>query len=273
LKRKSFNSLEERCTRLGGHSFLSTASVLSHSLNSGYEVSFPSVVLSKLLSRWPNNFSYPKNVNRYLIDDENKQYFIEENKMNQKDRYIESEIQKIKIIKEYKSPFILDIGGGGEGIIGKLYGSSVVSIDLRKNELDDTNNDSLKIVMDATDLKFIDESFKVVTMFFSLMYMDNKTKTMVVEEAIRVLKQDGVIEIWDIELPKYDGGAKDIFIANLEIELNEEKIKTGYGALLKDNEQTLISIKDLFIKHGLQILEEESIGNAFRLKFIKSSIV
>ncbi|MDH5201498.1 MAG: hypothetical protein OEW93_11465, partial [Candidatus Bathyarchaeota archaeon] len=48
--------------------------------------------------------------------------------------------------------FILDIGGGGEGIIGKLNGRQVVSIDLSAGELEETDNESLKIVMDATDL-------------------------------------------------------------------------------------------------------------------------
>jgi len=42
--------------------------------------------------------------------------------------------------------FILDIGGGGEGIIGLINGRKVISIDLLKNELEETNNDSLKII-------------------------------------------------------------------------------------------------------------------------------
>ena len=32
---------------------------------------------------------------------------------------------------------ILDIGGGGEGVIGRLYGRQVVAIDNRQEELDE----------------------------------------------------------------------------------------------------------------------------------------
>ena len=32
---------------------------------------------------------------------------------------------------------VLDIGGGGEGIIGRLYGKNVTAIDIRQEELDE----------------------------------------------------------------------------------------------------------------------------------------
>ena len=48
--------------------------------------------------------------------------------------------------------FILDIGGGGEGIISRLNGRQVVAIDPSSSELEETKNEGLKVVMDATDL-------------------------------------------------------------------------------------------------------------------------
>src|SRR5512141_2769979 len=55
---------------------------------------------------------------------------------------------------------ILDIGGGGEGVIEQLKGRQVVAVDMSKRELDDApGNPLLKIVMDARDLKFVDKSF------------------------------------------------------------------------------------------------------------------
>src|SRR5690348_1504129 len=69
------------------------------------------------------------------------------------------------------SGYILDIGGGGEGIIGQMKPSQVIAIDLVKRELEEAPPGPLKIVMDATDLKFLDRSFDTVTAFFSLMYM------------------------------------------------------------------------------------------------------
>ena len=48
---------------------------------------------------------------------------------------------------------ILDIGGGGEGVIGQLKGENVVAIDLKENELESGlkagDTKSLKIAMDA----------------------------------------------------------------------------------------------------------------------------
>ncbi|MHA2027027.1 MAG: class I SAM-dependent methyltransferase, partial [Candidatus Thorarchaeota archaeon] len=70
-----------------------------------------------------------------------------------------------------KGGLILDVGGGGEGIIGILKGKDVVAIDMRKDELEETTNEALKVVMDARDLKFIDESFTVATIYFTFMYI------------------------------------------------------------------------------------------------------
>lgn len=68
---------------------------------------------------------------------------------------------------------ILDNGGGGEGVIGQLKGEIVVAIDLKKSELESGiksgDTKSLKIIMDTTNMKFIDNSFKTVTAFFSMM--------------------------------------------------------------------------------------------------------
>lgn len=85
--------------------------------------------------------------------------------------------------------FILDIGGGGQGIIGKLNGSNVISIDL--SFLTRPENDSLKILMDATDLKFLTSSFDVATSFFTFLYIENHLHPKVVSEVHRVLKDQG----------------------------------------------------------------------------------
>lgn len=60
---------------------------------------------------------------------------------------------------------ILDIGGGGEGVIGLCYGEKVVAIDLRKDELEQAPDGPLKIVMDAKELSFLEDSFDAVASF------------------------------------------------------------------------------------------------------------
>ncbi|MGN0667890.1 MAG: methyltransferase domain-containing protein [Angelakisella sp.] len=61
---------------------------------------------------------------------------------------------------------ILDIGGGGEGIIGRLYREQVTAIDNRQEELDEAPNVCKKVLMDATELKYEANSFDNVTFFF-----------------------------------------------------------------------------------------------------------
>lgn len=45
---------------------------------------------------------------------------------------------------------ILDVGGGGEGVIGRLYGQSVTAIDNCREELDEAPCGCRKLVMDAS---------------------------------------------------------------------------------------------------------------------------
>lgn len=86
---------------------------------------------------------------------------------------------------------ILDIGGGGEGIIGRLYKSSVTAVDNMQEELDEAPDCCKKLLMDAEALSFADESFDNVTFFYSLMYMSTEVKAKAVAEAYRVLKKGG----------------------------------------------------------------------------------
>ena len=80
------------------------------------------------------------------------------------------DLQEVVVADFPASGLILDIGGGGEGIIGRLKGDQVVAIDRIKRELE-RRRWSLKIVMNAGDLQFLDASFATATAFFSLMFM------------------------------------------------------------------------------------------------------
>jgi len=85
-----------------------------------------------------------------------------------------TEEQIIEIQEKENAKRILDIGGGGEGIISQVYGDKVVAIDISKNELNEApKNDSLKLIMDARQLKFLDEQFDTVTSFFTFIETTN----------------------------------------------------------------------------------------------------
>lgn len=185
-------------------------------------------------------------------------------------RCVFSPTQKIELkpIHE-KSLRFLDIGGGGEGIIGKLYGSNVVAIDKRADELYETSNDSLKIVMDASQMGFLDNSFDVITIFFTLLYMPIDVKQAVLKESLRVLKNGGVLEIWDAFVPKYEQGEKDIFVADVKIVLPEETIHTQYGSLLGKESQTDAQIRDWCTALGLELVDSFSNDVFFYLIYRK----
>lgn len=67
-------------------------------------------------------------------------------------------MQKVELIREIKGN-ILDIGGGGEGIIGRLYPTQAIVIDNRKDELLEAPRGPIKLVMDAR--KMLKYSFKL----------------------------------------------------------------------------------------------------------------
>ena len=73
---------------------------------------------------------------------------------------------------------ILDVGGGGEGIIGRLYGEQVTAIDKYQEELDEAPSGFVKVLMDAVNLTFSDCSFDHanILLFFDV-YERGRTKT------------------------------------------------------------------------------------------------
>lgn len=192
-----------------------------------------------------------------------------DNQVNE-ERVIQSTLHTIQLLPEYEGNLILDIGGGGEGIIGKLYGNNVVSIDLRKEELIECDNESLKIVMDAKELQFLDNTFDTVTSFYTMMYMTRATQDKAISEVYRVLKPGGLFEIWDAQIPKYDGTIKDIFVSNLNINMpGREPICTGYGVLMDEFGQDEAAIKQIAISKGFKNFDCDREDGHFNLKFEK----
>ncbi|UCD43943.1 MAG: class I SAM-dependent methyltransferase [Candidatus Bathyarchaeota archaeon] len=183
--------------------------------------------------------------------------------------YLLKETHRVDLEPIESGGYILDIGGGGEGIVGKLNGRRVISIDKNRRELEETKNDSLKIVMDATDLKFLPCSFEVVTSFFTMMYIKTDAHARVFDEAYRVLVDGGRFLIWDLRIPERFS-AERFFGVMIKVSIPDETISTGYGVKWEGKVQDMEHFRDLAAEKGFQVLNEWSEGEIFFLELQKS---
>ncbi|MFX1283468.1 MAG: class I SAM-dependent methyltransferase [Promethearchaeota archaeon] len=162
---------------------------------------------------------------------------------------------------------VIDIGGGGEGIIAQIGNERITAIDKNQHEIDEAKPNAPTanwILADATDLSYSDGHFDNATTFFSGMYMSMETFGKICEEVYRVLKNNGEFWIWDAKI----SNDKDLFLIKLEIILpNGKKIKTGYGSRGKN--RSLAEIKKTLVETNFHIEITENHEKWFFIKAIK----
>jgi SAM-dependent methyltransferase len=164
---------------------------------------------------------------------------------------------------------ILDIGGGGEGVIGQLKGQQVVAIDLLKQELDDAPGQPLlKIVMDARDLKFTDASFSTATVFFTFMYIAPDDHERVFRELHRVLRPGGRVLVWDPIFPGTHDLTKRGIAFPIHVRLPAREITTGYGVPFRDG-QGADHFAALAGKTGFEVVSRRNEAGWFFLELKK----
>jgi ubiquinone/menaquinone biosynthesis C-methylase UbiE len=165
---------------------------------------------------------------------------------------------------------ILDIGGGGEGVIGRLKGSQVVAIDLRQEELDEAPDGPQKLVMDARQLTFPDHSFETVTAFFSLMYMKTREDHLkVMQEAWRVLKPAGRMLVWEIDLSNRPQTRKERYIVRLRYRVGDFEKRTAYGVRWPNEARGEAYYLQLAGEAGFDHLTTEHVAHFMFFEFLK----
>ena len=167
------------------------------------------------------------------------------------------------------SRLILDIGGGGEGVIGQMKGKQVVAIDPSRRELEEAADGPLKIVMDAGDMLFLDDTFDVVTSFFTLMYIEGSEHEKVFEEVFRVLMSKGRFLIWDADLPQCLDEERDIVAFHLNIKLPDREVETGYGTKWPEQRQGLPYYREIAERVGFIASHHKEDGRIFYLELQK----
>lgn len=175
-----------------------------------------------------------------------------------------SEEQKIRIDKILTGK-ILDIGGGGEGVISRVYRQQVTAIDTCQEELDEAPDICAKLLMDATSLSFGECTFDHVTAFYSLMYMSREEQKKAIQEVYRVLKQGGTFHIWDAVIPS----AYPVpFNVDLEVDAAGTIVHTTYGIVKRDTQNLELFI-EMCRETGLVLSEKSSCNSHFYLRFFK----
>ena len=170
------------------------------------------------------------------------------------------------ILKRHIAGRILDLGGGGEGVIGRIYGRAVTAIDIRPDELEDAPGDFERICMDARQLEFPDGCFDSVTAFYFLMYLFPGDRGAVFSEAARVLKSGGRMYVWDAA---YGPAFPEPHLVELNIDAAGERISTTYGVLGEGMGLSRDGVLRCASEAGLELADERLAGEHFYLVFRK----
>ncbi|MGD2252486.1 MAG: methyltransferase domain-containing protein [Anaerolineales bacterium] len=179
------------------------------------------------------------------------------------------ELREVALDRISADGWILDIGGGGEGVIGLLMGDQVIAIDPSERELLEAPDGPLKAIMDAKELLFLDASFSVVTSFFTLMYIKASDHGQVFQEIYRVLKPSGEFLIWDGVFPEKPKDAKEFAAFHLKVTLPDHALETGYGTKWPDEGIVVSHYLDIANSAGFEVLEQNQEGIIFKLRLKK----
>ncbi|MFW9834648.1 MAG: class I SAM-dependent methyltransferase [Candidatus Thorarchaeota archaeon] len=184
--------------------------------------------------------------------------------------YIETPEQEITLERLEGDGLILDIGGGGEGLVSRIGGERVCAIDIRMSEIREAQihgHQSNWFVADGRTLCFREEVFDIVTLWFSLAYMsDWNTKRTVLEEAHRVLRKNGRLSILASHIPE---ASNSLVFWGKFILPDGTVSKTGYGVRGGQN-QTLQRILNLVSNVGFSQLLVQDNAQWFKVESQKS---
>jgi ubiquinone/menaquinone biosynthesis C-methylase UbiE len=178
-------------------------------------------------------------------------------------------IQKILLEQIQTEGLILDIGGGGEGLVSRIEGSKVCAVDIRMSEIREAQIHGPPanwFVGDGQALCFQDDVFDVVTLWFSLGYMsDWSIKRCVLKEAHRVLGENGRLSILASRIP--ESCERLIFWGNFTLP-DGIVSQTGYG-VRGGQDQTLERMVELLGNTGFKIQSQENNDAWFEIQAIK----
>jgi Methylase involved in ubiquinone/menaquinone biosynthesis len=156
--------------------------------------------------------------------------------------------------------WILDIGAGGEGVIGQLKPGQVIAVDHSWQELVEAPRGPLKLVQDAARLGFAPGSFDTATLFFALMFMSEPSQREVFDELWRVLRPGGSVWIWEAPFPQRMERVPDYPCVHVQIRCPGKTVQTDYARPWPNRALTSAYYRSLAQAAGFYI--QEVIENA-----------
>jgi SAM-dependent methyltransferase len=178
--------------------------------------------------------------------------------------------QTVPVLDFPAKGLILDIGGGGWGVVGQLKGKQVVSIDISPQELVEAPpGPLLKIIMDARQLLFLDDTFPTVTVFFTFMFMAPADHEKVFRELYRVTEPGGRLLVWDVVFPDIRDPKKRFATFPVTVKLPGKDIDAGYSTYLVPGGQGLPHFEALAAKTGFVVATKRTSQDWFYLELAK----
>lgn len=178
-------------------------------------------------------------------------------------------IQKITLKQIQTEGRILDIGGGGEGLVSRIGGTRVCAVDIRMSEIREAQIHGPPanwFVGDGQALCFQEDVFDVVTLWFSLGYMsDWAIKQSVLKDAYRVLVEGGRLSILASRIP--ESCERLTFWGHFTFP-DGTISQIGYG-VRGGQEQTLERITELLSDFGFKIRSHEDNNEWFEIQAVK----
>ncbi|MCF2135811.1 MAG: class I SAM-dependent methyltransferase [Candidatus Thorarchaeota archaeon] len=164
---------------------------------------------------------------------------------------------------------ILDVGAGGEGIVARLGRSRVCAVDIRMDEIREArihDPPSQWLVADGRDLCFADNTFDMVTFWFSLGYFRTaENKTRAIREAYRVLQNGGILSIKAAQITCEE----ERFIFRVLYTFPDGTLSSvGYG-VRGNQEQTMKSMRELIEDTGFECKSCKDHGHWFEIIAVK----
>ena len=174
--------------------------------------------------------------------------------------------QSIALERIPRKGLILDIGGGGEGLVSRLEGQRVCAVDIRFDKIQEArlyDVHSQWTLADACSSCFRDASFKVATFWFSMGYFHNsELKFAALAEAYRCMKEDAVLSIIAVKITSNE--KKHVF--NARFALPDGSIsQIGFAVRGKQN-QTMATVSKLVKSAGFKIIQAEEYDYWFKIE-------